>query len=84
MEDAHIFEVELTEDISIFGVFDGHGGYQQLKFNYFFLGKEVALFVEKYFIEELKKNTNYKNLKFQEALHETFLKMDELIRSEDG
>ena len=26
MEDDHIFEINLTPDISLFGVFDGHGG----------------------------------------------------------
>jgi len=26
MEDAHIAEVNLTDDTSLFGVFDGHGG----------------------------------------------------------
>lgn len=41
MEDAHIHVCDLQPDLSIFGVFDGHGG------------KEVAIFVEKHFIEEL-------------------------------
>jgi len=26
MEDAHITKGDLTEEVSIFGVFDGHGG----------------------------------------------------------
>jgi protein phosphatase 1G len=26
MEDAHICRPDLAEDISVFGVFDGHGG----------------------------------------------------------
>jgi len=41
MEDAHITRADLTNDISVFGVFDGHGG------------KEAAIFVEKHFLEEL-------------------------------
>lgn len=41
MEDAHITKPDLTNDVSVFGVFDGHGG------------KEVAQFVEKHFLEEL-------------------------------
>lgn len=53
-------------------MFDGHGG------------KEVAAFVEKHFIEELKKNKNFKELKFEDALKETFLKMDELLMAPDG
>jgi serine/threonine protein phosphatase PrpC len=52
MEDAHIADVSLEEDCCIFGVFDGHGG------------KEVALFVKKHFIEELKKNQNFKEKKW--------------------
>lgn len=41
MEDSHITKADLTADISVFGVFDGHGG------------KEVAYFVERHFLEEL-------------------------------
>lgn len=26
MEDAHITKADLTDEVSIFGVFDGHGG----------------------------------------------------------
>lgn len=26
MEDAHIAKVDLTDEVSVFGVFDGHGG----------------------------------------------------------
>jgi len=27
MEDDHLFEFNITNDISIFGIFDGHGGF---------------------------------------------------------
>ena len=47
MEDAHIHKLDLPNDVNVFGVFDGHGG------------KEVAIFVEKYFIDELLKNSNF-------------------------
>jgi protein phosphatase 1G len=40
-------KADFTEDCSVFGVFDGHGG------------REVAYFVEKHFLEELKKNVNF-------------------------
>lgn len=44
MEDSHICANEINgEDISIYGVFDGHGG------------KEVAKFVELHFVEEIVK-----------------------------
>ncbi|CAD8111388.1 unnamed protein product [Paramecium sonneborni] len=72
MEDAHINRPDLVQDVSVFGVFDGHGG------------KEVATFVEKHFIDELLKNQNFKNQKFEEALKETFLKMDELLMTPNG
>ena len=42
-EDAHIAHLELDEDISLFGVFDSHGG------------KEVSIFVEREFKKELVK-----------------------------
>ena len=42
MEDAHIAQLDIDNDTHIFGVFDGHGG------------KEVAIFVAKHFIQELK------------------------------
>lgn len=72
MEDAAIHVAALDEDTSIFGVFDGHGG------------KEVALFVERHFVEELKKNPKFQSKNFKDALIETFLKMDELIMSPAG
>lgn len=28
MEDSHIAKPDIVEDVSIFGVFDGHGGFQ--------------------------------------------------------
>ena len=72
MEDAHIHKLDLPNDVSIFGVFDGHGG------------KEVAIFVERYFIDELTKNANYMQLKFKEALTETFIQMDKLLSNDKG
>ena len=72
MEDAHITKADLTADISVFGVFDGHGG------------KEVAYFVEQHFIEELQKNKNFQQGKYDEALRETFMIMDELLKSPAG
>ena len=67
MEDSYIANINLSEDTSIFGIFDGHGGH------------EVSKFVQVHFIDELKKNNNYKNKQFELALKETFYKMDELM-----
>ena len=47
MEDTHIIDIDLENDVYLFGVFDGHGG------------NEVAKFVEARFVEELKKNKNF-------------------------
>jgi len=49
MEDAHIAKTNIANGVSVFGVFDGHGG------------KEVAKYVEKYFVDELLKNKNFQN-----------------------
>lgn len=44
MEDAHIHSTDIDgTGVSVFGIFDGHGG------------EEVAKFVEKYFVSELTK-----------------------------
>ena len=71
MEDAHIHSLN-NSNLDIFGVFDGHGG------------KEVSLFVKKYFVQEFMNNKNTKRDDIPESLKETFLKMDELLSSEKG
>ena len=67
MEDAHITQLNLTESISLFAVFDGHGG------------PEVAKFCAKYFNKHLLENENFKKGNYKEALEENFLKMDEIL-----
>ena len=47
MEDTHISQCNVANDVSIFGVFDGHGG------------KEVAIYVKNHFVETLLKNENF-------------------------
>ena len=47
-EDAHIAELDIGNGVSIFGVFDGHGG------------PEVALFVQNNFIPVLKNCSAFK------------------------
>lgn len=56
MEDAHIIDTNLKDGISIFGVFDGHGG------------KEVALFVGKHYIPTLKELPSFKENDYHQAL----------------
>eukprot|EP01017_Pseudomicrothorax_dubius_P048905 TRINITY_DN9000_c0_g1_i3.p1 TRINITY_DN9000_c0_g1~~TRINITY_DN9000_c0_g1_i3.p1 ORF type:complete len:309 (-),score=72.80 TRINITY_DN9000_c0_g1_i3:86-1012(-) len=72
MEDAHIAVCDLASNIHIFGVFDGHGG------------KEVAVFVERHFIEELLKTEDFKFGRYEAALRRTFLRMDELLDTPEG
>ena len=72
MEDAHINEPDFTSLTSLFAVFDGHGG------------PEVAKFCERHFGEELKENKNFQHGVMEDALIETFLKMDELLKDPEG
>ena len=67
MEDAHIADEKFDGDISLFAVFDGHGGSQ------------VAKFCERHFARELKKNPNYKKENYEEALKETFMFMKNVL-----
>ena len=48
MEDSHIAALNISKDIHVFGVFDGHGG------------KEVALYVKEHFVNILLSNISYK------------------------
>jgi protein phosphatase 1G len=72
MEDAHISKDTFVSNYSLFAVFDGHGG------------GEVARFTEKHFPEELANNENFQNKKFEQALTETFLKMDRMLKTVEG
>ncbi len=42
MEDSHIAELDIADNVSFFGVYDGHGG------------NEVADFVREHLVDELK------------------------------
>eukprot|EP01036_Dinobryon_divergens_P047338 gene47338-63445_t len=75
MEDAHIAYDDLTtvsqiyspQPLSIFGVFDGHGG------------KEVAKFAQDRFAAEFVALTEFKEGKYEEALRRAFHRIDELL-----
>ena len=71
MEDAHLHSLN-NSNLDIFGVFDGHGG------------KEVSNFVKNHFIQEFMNNQNTKYENIPNSLIETFLKMDELMKSPKG
>jgi serine/threonine protein phosphatase PrpC len=73
MEDAHITQLDVVEgEISLFAVFDGHGGC------------EVAMFVEHHMVEELKKNESFKKGNYKQALTDIFLLIDKLMLTEAG
>lgn len=69
-EDSHIADLKLPNGEAIFGVFDGHGG------------KEVALYVEKKFVETFKKLPEYKNGQYEDALRRCFIIMDEQMTAD--
>lgn len=63
----------MTKGIHLFAVFDGHGG------------PGVAKFCEKHFPEELVKHAKYVDgSDYKAALHDTCLKMDELLLLNEG
>ncbi|KAL4468875.1 hypothetical protein ABPG72_009145 [Tetrahymena utriculariae] len=72
MEDADICCPNLDNGIQLYGVFDGHGG------------PEVSSFVQKNFSEQLLSNPEFQQKDFTNALIQNFMKMDELLRSEEG
>ena len=69
MEDAIITEPGFDEEISLFAIFDGHGG------------SEVSEFCAKNFGNTLKSNAYYVKGKYRQALEQTFLKMDDMLRN---
>lgn len=65
MEDSHITNTNLGNGLSLFGVFDGHGG------------QEVALYVKKHYCKILSNLPSFKSKNYKAALEESFLKIDE-------
>jgi serine/threonine protein phosphatase PrpC len=71
MEDSHITHLDVIEgEVSLFGVFDGHGGC------------EVARFVEAHLVDELKKLETFKKGNYKQALIDTFLILDKMLLSD--
>lgn len=80
MEDSHIAQLNVNavaarelgkldekESMSIFGVFDGHGG------------KEVAKFVQVKFVREFVRSKAFKEQRYSEALRTTFHRIDDML-----
>lgn len=73
MEDSHITSLDIIEgEVSLFGVFDGHGG------------SEVAHFVERHLVDELKKNADFKTGNYKQALTDCFMLLDKMLLTEAG
>lgn len=71
MEDAHNCVPDLTENSSLFGVYDGHGG------------SEVALYCALHITDVLKDLKSFKDGEFETALKEAFMALDkELLNPE--
>lgn len=64
--------INVEPGISIFAVFDGHGGC------------EVAKYCENHIIKELKANKDYQNRNYEKALTDVFLKIDKMLLSNDS
>ena len=58
--------------VDVFGLFSGEGG------------PEVAKYICVIFPESLKENNNFKEGKYQEALKETFIEVDNSLNTEKG
>lgn len=71
-EDAHISALDFEPGLSLFAVFDGHGG------------AEVAKYCEKHFIIELRQDQDFKKKDYESALRNTFLKIDRMLITPEG
>jgi serine/threonine protein phosphatase PrpC len=59
--------VELVPGVSLFGVFDGHGG------------PEVSRFISNHLANILLNNLSFKSGNYKEALEEAFLELDMIL-----
>ena len=74
MEDYAIDYTDSNKEnfLNVFGIFDGHGG------------REVPKYLQVHFMEFLKKNANFQNGKYKEALKETFFEVDKSFTTEEA
>ena len=66
-EDTHIARTDLPDGLSLFGVFDGHGG------------SEVSIYVKEKFVDQLIKLPEFKSKNYEQALKTCFHQMDKLM-----
>ncbi|KAI5056701.1 hypothetical protein GOP47_0028519 [Adiantum capillus-veneris] len=72
MEDAHAAILDLDENTSFFGVYDGHGG------------KTVSRFCAKHLHAQVLRNEAYSKGDLGQSLQNTFLRMDDMMRGHRG
>lgn len=74
-EDAHNAIIDFTDELSLFGVYDGHGG------------AEVAEWIAKHFPQIIKKEIQNQKIDLNEGfgrrIQEIFIKTDEMITTDD-
>jgi serine/threonine protein phosphatase PrpC len=81
MEDSHICIPNFDDDnMSLFGVFDGHGGKDLVKF----IGADVAVYAKRNLPSILKSLPSFKAKDYKTALTESFFEIDRLLQSEEG
>ena len=68
-EDAHIAALDFAPGMSLFAVFDGHGG------------EEVSKYCAKNFVTMLKGNIQFKKQNYEEALKMTYTWIDRILIS---
>lgn len=66
-EDAHCCILDFDHNVSLFAVFDGHGGF------------EVAKYAAQHLPSFIKKNASYKNGDYEKALKEAFMEFDKAL-----
>ncbi len=84
MEDSHIANVDIGDGVALFAVFDGHGGKFSLDLTSSVLGSEVAKYVAKNYLKELKKTETFKKKDYKRALEESFVSLDAIMQSPAG
>merc|ERR1719440_1898549 len=72
MEDAHLAVPDLDDQVSLYGVFDGHGG------------RGVSRFAARELPRILKETEGWKAGDYKTALEQAFLEVDEQLRSDTG
>lgn len=87
MEDSHICQTNFGEGLSLFGVFDGHGGKTEFCSELILIctvGQEVALYVKNHYSKVLSNLASFKAKNYKLALEESFMKIDFQMLTERG